>query len=153
MLEKENFDLILSGLQSDDIGNGQLGVLLAEHLNMSHGSLVMETKMDSTEKIKVKRELENGWFQWATLDLPASITIQSGSNKPRYASLRGIMMMKRKTIDIVRLTELNSAINEQLTLKELYAPIKSKKTEKINGTSQEIADRIFTILKEDLMLL
>jgi electron transfer flavoprotein beta subunit len=153
VIEKENFDLILSGLQSDDIGNGQLGVLLAEHLNMSHGSLVMETKMDSTEKIKVKRELENGWFQWATLDLPASITIQSGINKPRYASLRGIMMMKRKTIDTVKLTELNAAIDEQLTLKELYAPIKSKKTEKINGSSQEIADRIFTILKEDLMLL
>ena len=128
-------------------------MLLAEHLNMSHGSLVMETKMDSTEKIKVKRELENGWFQWATLDLPASITIQSGINKPRYASLRGIMMMKRKTIDTVKLTELNAAIDEQLTLKELYAPIKSKKTEKINGSSQEIADRIFTILKEDLMLL
>ena len=93
----ENFDLILSGLQSDDIGNGQLGVLIAEHLQMSHGSLVMETETSDNTKIKVKRELENGWFQWSELDLPASLTIQSGINKPRYASLRGIMMMKKKT--------------------------------------------------------
>ena len=100
----ENFDLILSGLQSDDIGNGQLGVLMAEHLQMSHGSLVMETETSDNTKIKVKRELENGWFQWSELDLPASLTIQSGINKPRYASLRGIMMMKKKPIQTIKAT-------------------------------------------------
>ena len=108
VFNEENFDLILSGLQSDDIGNGQLGVLMAEHLNMSHGSLVMQTESSDNTKIKVKRELENGWFQWSELELPASLTIQSGINKPRYASLRGIMMMKKKPIKSVKLSEIDT---------------------------------------------
>ncbi len=153
ILESENFDLIFTGLQSDDIGNGQLGVLIAEHLNMSHASLAMETNIENTEKIKVKRELENGWFQWATLQLPASITIQSGINKPRYASLRGIMMMKKKTIDVKKISELNLDLGKNLTLKSLYAPQQTKETEKIEGTTDEIVEKMYTILKEDLQIL
>ena len=153
ILSSENFNLILTGLQSDDIGNGQLGVLIAEHLNMSHASLVMETKFDNTEKIEVKRELENGWFQWAALNLPASITIQSGINKPRYASLRGIMMMKKKNIDIKKLSALDIDLKKKLSLKNLYIPLKSKETEKIEGTADDMADRIYHILKEDLRLI
>ena len=153
ILNTENFDLILTGLQSDDIGNGQLGVLMAEHLNMSHASLAMETKFENNEKIKIKRELENGWFQWASLNLPASITIQSGINKPRYASLRGIMMMKKKTIDIKKLSALNVDLKKKLSLKNLYVPLKSKETEKIEGTTDEMVDRIYHILKEDLRLI
>ena len=153
ILSEEKFDLILTGLQSDDMGNGQLGVLLAEHLNMSHASLAMETNLENTEKIKVKRELENGWFQWATLNLPASITIQSGINKPRYASLRGIMMMKKKPIDVKKLSTLNINLEKKLSLKNLYVPLKSKETEKIEGTADEIVDRIHHILKEDLRLI
>ena len=106
----------------------------------------------NAEKIKVKRELENGWFQWATLTLPASITIQSGINKPRYASLRGIMMMKKKTIDVKKLSDLDITLDEKITLKSLYVPQKSKETEKIEGSSDEIADRLYQLLKEDLRL-
>ena len=153
VLESENFDLIFTGLQSDDIGNGQLGVLIAEHLNMSHASLAMETNIENTETIKVKRELENGWFQWTNLNLPASITIQSGINKPRYASLRGIMMMKKKTIDVKKISELNIEINKTLNLKSLYIPQQTKEIEKIEGSTDEIVDRIYTILKEDLQIL
>ena len=126
-LKAEGFDLILSGLQSDDIGNGQLGVLLAEHLNMSHGSLVMETNISDNSKIKIKRELENGWFQWSELDLPASLTIQSGINKPRYASLRGIMMMKKKPINTIKLSEINAGANKIDNLKSMYVPQKNKR--------------------------
>jgi len=152
ILESENFDLILSGLQSDDMGNGQLGVLIAEHLNMSHASLAMETKFENSDKINVKRELENGWFQWTELNLPASITIQSGINKPRYASLRGIMMMKKKTIDMKKISDLNISSEQKISLKSLYAPQKSKETEKIEGTTEEIVNRIYEILKEDLRI-
>ena len=98
-LKEENFDLILSGLQSDDQGNSQLGLLIAELLNMSHATLVMGTEIISDSTIKVKRELESGWFQWTELTLPASISIQSGINTPRYATLKGIMMVKKKTVD------------------------------------------------------
>ena len=152
-LNEENFDLILSGLQSNDYGYAQIGILISEILNCSHASLVMGTEILNDNSIKVKRELENGWFQWATLNLPASITIQSGINKPRYASLRGIMMMKKKPIDIKKLSTLDVDLEKKLSLKNLYVPLKSKETEKIEGSPDEIADRIHHILKEDLRLI
>ena len=89
-IKDENFDLILSGLQSDDTGMGQTGVLVGELLNMSVATLAIQTDIDK-EKIRVKRELESGWFQWVTLGSSASVTIQSGINQPRYPSLKGIM--------------------------------------------------------------
>ena len=153
VFNEENFDLILSGLQSDDIGNGQLGVLMAEHLNMSHGSLVMQTESSDNKKIKVKRELENGWFQWSELELPASLTIQSGINKPRYASLRGIMMMKKKPIKIVKLSEVDTNAEKIENLKSMYIPQKTKETVRVDGTPDEIAEKLHNILKNDLGLL
>jgi electron transfer flavoprotein beta subunit len=153
ILKDENFDLILSGLQSDDMGNGQLGVLLAEHLNMSHGSLVMETNISDNTKIKVKRELENGWFQWSELDIPSSLTIQSGLNKPRYSSLRGIMMMKKKPIKIIKLSEINTEAHKIDNLKSMYIPQKIKETIKIEGTSDEVAEKLHDILKNELGLI
>ena len=153
VFNEENFDLILSGLQSDDIGNGQLGVLMAEHLNMSHGSLVMQTESSDNTKIKVKRELENGWFQWSELELPASLTIQSGINKPRYASLRGIMMMKKKPIKTIKLSEVDTNAEKIENLKSMYIPQKTKETIRVDGTPDEIAEKLHNILKNDLGLL
>ena len=101
-LEEGGYDLILSGLQSDDSGNCQLGLLIAELLKTSHSSLVMSTEMVNDNTIKIKQELENGWFQWTELSLPASLTIQSGINNPRYASLPvkyiKIKLMKKNDI-------------------------------------------------------
>tara|TARA_Y100000996_G_C22545753_1_gene651750 strand:- start:1508 stop:2281 length:774 start_codon:yes stop_codon:yes gene_type:complete len=153
VLSDESFDLILSGLQSDDIGNGQLGVLLSEHLSMSHASLVMETNMNDANTIKVKRELENGWFQWSELDLPASLTIQSGINKPRYASLRGIMMMKKKPIKTIKLSEINANTENKISLKSMYIPQKTKETQKIEGSADEAAEKVYEVLKNELGLL
>ena len=153
VLKDENFDLIFSGLQSDDMGNGQLGVLLAEHLNMSHGSLGMETNISDSSKIKIKRELENGWFQWSELDLPSSLTIQSGINKPRYASLRGIMMMKKKTINTVKLSEIDTNANKIDNLKSMYIPQKTKETVKVEGSADEVAEKLHNILKNELGLI
>ena len=153
VLKEEKFDLILSGLQSDDMGNGQLGILLAEHLNTSHGSLVMETNISDNSKIKVKRELENGWFQWSELEIPASLTIQSGINKPRYASLRGIMMMKKKPIETIKLSEINACANKINNLKSMYIPQKTKETIKIDGTADEVAEKLHNILKNELGLI
>ena len=89
-LKSENFDLILSGLQSDDLGHGQTGIIIGELLNMSTGSLAVSTKLDGNQ-IAIKQELEAGFFQNVRMTLPASITIQSGLNTPRYPSLKGIM--------------------------------------------------------------
>ena len=123
-LQNQEFDLILSGLQSDDSGNCQLGLLIAELLNTSHSSLVMSTELINESIIKVKQELESGWFQWVELDLPASLTIQSGINTPRYAALREIMMAKNKPLEKIEvdITDYNTT----LSLEKLYIPVNAK---------------------------
>ena len=111
-LKSENFDLILTGLQSDDTGMGQTGILIGEMLGFSTATLVIQTDL-SQDKIKVKRELESGWFQWVELPLPASISIQSGLNTPRYPSLKGIMGAKKKEIKIVSTSSLTTGSKVQ----------------------------------------
>jgi len=153
-LQEENFDLILSGLQSDDQGNSQLGLLLAELLNMSHASLVMGTEVLNDNTIKVKRELEGGGFQWTKLSLPASISIQSGINTPRYATLKGIMMVKNKSTDQLSAQDLGVE-NElpMVSLKKLYVPEKSKETVFIDGSADEIAEKLVDVFKNELKVL
>ncbi len=153
-IREEKFDLILSGLQSDDQGNSQLGLLLAELLDMSHASLGMGTEMTGDSGIKVKRELESGWFQWTELTLPASISIQSGINSPRYATLKGIMMVKKKTVDELNAEAVGgNSINSKVQLKNLYIPEKSKETTFIDGSPDEISDKLVDIFKNEIKVL
>ena len=93
---------MFTGLQSDDMGMGQTGVLIGEILGMSTATLAVETEI-SEKTIKIKRELESGWFQWVSLPIPASVSIQSGLNVPRYPSLKGIMGAKKKEIKPVNI--------------------------------------------------
>ena len=97
-IEKEKPDIVLTGLQSDDFGAAQTGVVLAEFLGLPHSTIIMEIQVEGGA-LRVKRELEGGWFQWIGLPLPAVITIQSGINKPRYATLKGIMAAKKKPVE------------------------------------------------------
>src|SRR6476646_716320 len=96
-IRDEKFDLVLTGLQSDDLGFGQVGVVLAEKLGMPHATIIMEVQA-ADGGLRVKRELEGGWFQWVALPMPALLTIQSGINQLRYATLKGIMAAKKKEI-------------------------------------------------------
>ena len=151
VFKEEKFDLILSGLQSDDHGNSQLGLLLAELLNMSHATLVMGTEIQNNESIKVKRELESGWFQWTELDLPASLTIQSGINTPRYSSLRGIMMVKNKPIDKLTANEITTEkLTPPVKLNKIYIPKKAKETTYLDGSPDEISEKLVDIFKYEI---
>src|SRR5919199_2224039 len=96
-MRDEKFDAILTGLQSDDQGFAQVGVILAEKLGLPHATIIMEVNIQGSE-LRVKRELEGGWFQWVAMPLPAVLTIQSGINQLRYATLKGIMAAKKKEI-------------------------------------------------------
>ena len=96
----EKIDLVLTGLQSDDQGFAQVGVILAEKLGMTHATIIMDLQIDGPT-LRVKRELEGGWFQWVSMPLPAVLTIQSGINQLRYATLKGIMAAKKKEIRAV----------------------------------------------------
>ena len=146
VLKEENFDLILSGLQSDDTGMGQTGVLIGEMLGVSTATLAIETKL-TEGNIRVKRELESGWFQWVTLPLPASISIQSGLNTPRYPSLKGIMGAKKKEIKYIPL-ELDS--DQAQTIDKVFIPQTSKQTEVIEEDADVAVNRIMEILKSEI---
>jgi electron transfer flavoprotein beta subunit len=151
-IEKENFDLILTGLQSDDQGFGQTGVLLAELLGRPHATIIMA--IEATDgRLKLKRELEAGWFQWVELPLPAVITIQSGINKPRYATLKGIMAAKKKDIATVDRATLGVAAAQTQKIERIYVPTKTKKTEFITGSPKEIAAQFIEKLRHEARVL
>ncbi|MGH9704321.1 MAG: electron transfer flavoprotein subunit beta/FixA family protein [Candidatus Acidiferrales bacterium] len=151
-VQKENFDLVLTGLQSDDQGFGQTGVLLAELLGLPHATIIMQIDV-ADGRMKLKRELEAGWFQWVELPLPAVLSIQSGINKVRYATLKGIMAAKKKEIATVPRASLG--VNSPLTqrVQKIYVPQKAKKTEFITGTPKEIAAKLMEKLKHDARVL
>ena len=151
VMKNENFDLILSGLQSDDLGLSQTGVLIGEMLGYSTATLVVETLIEGSS-LKVKRELESGWFQWVSFPFPASISIQSGLNSPRYPSLKGIMGAKRKDIKVISQNEHSENLKSQ-HIEKLSLPKTNKKTEIINGNSEEAIDRIVKILKSEIKVL
>ena len=151
VLKEENFDLILTGLQSDDTGMGQTGVLIGEMLGISTATLAIETDvMDG--QIKVKRELESGWFQWIQLPLPASISIQSGLNTPRYPSLKGIMGAKKKEIKAIHASELYNGTKSQ-SMNSIFLPTTSKKTEVIEGEVDQVVEKIVEILRSEIKVI
>jgi electron transfer flavoprotein beta subunit len=144
-MEGERFDLVLTGLQSDDQGFGQTGVILAERLGLPHATIIMEVSVESGS-VKVKRELEGGWFQWVTMPLPAVLTIQSGINQLRYATLKGIMAAKKKEIKQVVPGEVVAA---QQKIVALHAPEKSKKTQILSGSPADAAKELVRKLREE----
>ena len=151
-LRDESFDLILTGLQSDDLGLGQVGVLLGEMLGMSTATLVIGTEISETTA-RVKRELEGGWFQWTTLKMPASISIQSGINTPRYPSLKGIMGAKKKEIRSVTREEVTGGVEILQTLEKIYVPQKVKRTEMIEGETDQVVAKLIDVFKRDIKVL
>lgn len=150
-IQQEGVDLVLTGLQSDDQGFGQTGVVLAEKLAMPHATIIMEVQAAGDGKsLRVKRELEGGWFQWVTLPLPALLTIQSGINQLRYATLKGIMAAKKKEIRKVPAPALAPATQR---IAALYFPEKGKKTQMLPGSPAESAKELVKRLREEARVL
>ena len=144
-LREERFDLVLTGLQSDDQGAAQTGVILADRLDLPHATIVMDVQI-AVPLLRVKRELEGGWFQWVEMPLPALLTIQSGINQLRYATLKGIMAAKKKEIRKVTPAELPPA---RVAVVSLDVPRKTKQTQMIAGSSAEAAKSLVQKLKDE----
>jgi electron transfer flavoprotein beta subunit len=127
-IREEQPDMVLTGLQSDDYGFAQTGVILAEVLGLPHATIVIEVDY-SGEQLRVKRELESGWYQWYTMQTPCVLTIQSGINQIRYATLKGIMAAKKKEIrEVQPATDATSAGQFQQVTR-IYLPLKQKQTQ------------------------
>jgi electron transfer flavoprotein beta subunit len=144
-MRDQQFDLILTGLQSDDQGFAQTGVVIAERLGLPHATIIMEVQA-TDGGLRVKRELEAGWFQWVSLPLPAVLTIQSGINQLRYATLKGIMAAKKKEIKQVAAPAGLAASQRILSL---AVPQKTKHTEMITGSPAEVAAQLVRTLREE----
>jgi electron transfer flavoprotein beta subunit len=142
----EGFDLVLAGLQSDDQGFGQVGVVLAEKLGMPHATIIMEVQVSPGQGLRVKRELEGGWFQWVSLPLPALLTIQSGINQLRYATLKGIMAAKKKEI---RKVAPAAAAGATQRIVAMYLPEKGKKTQMLTGSASDAARQLVAKLRDE----
>jgi electron transfer flavoprotein beta subunit len=152
-IQDEKFDLIFTGLQSDDYGFAQTGVILAELLGLPHATIIMQ--IEKTDGgIKVKRELEAGYFQFVEMPLPAVLTIQSGINKLRYATLIGIKQAKNKPLRKVTMPEVQASVGPNLQkIEKMYVPQKSKKTEYLEGGAGEIAKKLVEKLKNEVRVL
>jgi electron transfer flavoprotein beta subunit len=151
-VKAENPDLILTGLQSDDLGYGQTGVVLAELLGIASSTIIMQVEVND-KSIRVKRELEDGWFQHITMPLPAVLTIQSGINKLRYATLMGIKKAKSKEIKRVTLAELGAAATATATIDKIYIPHKSKQTQIFEGDAKSAAAKLVEKLKFEVRVI
>jgi electron transfer flavoprotein beta subunit len=152
-IKDEQFDLIFTGLQSDDYGYAQTGVVLAELLGWPHATIIMQIEK-SDSGIRVKRELEAGYFQFVDMPLPAVLTIQSGINKLRYATLIGIKQAKNKPMRKVALADVQSSIGPNLQkIERLYIPQKSKNTEFLDGPPAEIAKKLVDKLRNEVRVL
>jgi electron transfer flavoprotein beta subunit len=144
-MKDETFDLVLTGLQSDDQGFAQVGVIMAERLGISHSTIIMEVQIEGGV-LRVKRELEGGWFQWVAMPLPALLTIQSGINQLRYATLKGIMAARKKEI---RKAPAGAVPAAKQKIVSLYAPEKGKKTHMIGGSPADAAKELIRLLREE----
>ncbi len=144
-MKDEKFDLVLTGLQSDDQGHGQTGVILAERLGMPSSTIIMDVQIENNA-LRVKRELEGGWFQWIAMPLPALLTIQSGINQLRYATLKGIMAAKKKEI---RKAPLPDGLQPSQQIVSLAVPTRSKQTQMITGSPADAAKELVRRLREE----
>ena len=151
-MAEERFDLVLTGLQSDDQGHAQMGVVLAERLGIPHSTIIMDVQVEppaagsGTGTLRVKRELEGGWFQWVAMPLPALLTIQSGINQLRYATLKGIMAAKKKEI---RKVPMPPGAQPSQQIVSLSVPARAKQTQMIQGSPQEVARELVKRLREE----
>jgi len=148
----ENPDLILTGLQSDDLGSGQTGVVMAELLGVPHSTIIMQVEVDGA-RIRVKRELEDGWFQHIGMPLPAVLTIQSGLNKLRYATLMGIKKSRTKEVRRVTPADLGGAAAPVVGIAKVYAPQKQKQAQIFEGDAKTAAAQLVEKLKFEARVL
>jgi len=148
-------DLVLAGVQSDDLGTGATGVMLAEFLGWVHATVAIAVQANpEAGTVQVERELEGGVIESVELSLPAVLTIQYGANQPRYASLKGIMAAKKKPFDVWSIDDFGVEDNDALMdIKELAIPDKKSRVEILSGTPEESVTLLVEKLRKEAKVL
>jgi len=147
---EEDPDLVLSGVQSNDVAFGATGVALAEELGFEWGAVVNELDVDRESGVaSVHRELEGGVEELTDIELPAVLTIQTGINEPRYASLRGIRQAQSKPLDVHTPDDLGVEMGESsLSLSSLEVPETESDVTLFEGSAEDTAAELAEFLKE-----
>jgi electron transfer flavoprotein beta subunit len=145
-LEPEQPDLILTGLQSDDLGHGQTGVVLAELMGLPHATIIMQVELNNGS-LRVKRELEEGWFQYVQIPLPALLAVQSGISRLRYATLMGIRTAQNKPVRRLRAAELGVKPNPCVSVSRVYLPHHIRETQMLEGSPKRVAAKLVERLR------
>ncbi len=149
-IRSENADIVLTGLQSDDMGFGQTGVIMAELLGFAHATIVLDVEVNDSA-VRVKRELEDGWFQHVTLPLPAVLTVQSGIKKLRYATLMGIKKAKTREVRVVTVPAFDE--DGSTDSRQVYTPSRSKAIQLFSGDAHQAAKQLVEKLKFEARVL
>jgi electron transfer flavoprotein beta subunit len=153
-------DLVLAGVQSDDLGTGMTGTMMAEFLQWAHATVVVGVEANpDAKRLKARRELEGGINETVELHTPAVLTIQFGINQPRYASLKGIMAAKKKEFKVWTASDLGLAENQtgkagaMYDVKEILIPERKSKVEMLTGTPDEVAAKLVEKLRKEAKVL
>ncbi len=148
------YDLILTGVQTEDDGYGQVGPTLAAMLGIRHAAVVNQIEVIENGRARIHRELEGGLDEVLDLELPAVLTIQSGINEPRYVSIMGIRKVAKMEIKVLGLSELSMKPDEagepgsMTVVERVFFPPVGEGAQILDGTVDQIAERAFTIIKE-----
>ena len=143
-------DLVLTGVQSDDDNCGIVGIMLAEHLGLSHAAVVTGVEPEGDEAT-INVELEGGMDEVSKIRLPSLLSIQTGINEPRYVSIMGIRKAGKKELKVLRVEDLNLTeddLTPRTVVEEVFLPPETEGAEMIEGDASKVAEEIIRILTE-----
>jgi len=149
-----SYDLILTGVQSEDHGYGQVGPTLAGLLSLPHAAVVNQIENIEGKTARVHRELEGGLEEVLDIDLPAVLTIQSGINEPRYVSIMGIRKVAKKEVRVSGLGDLGMKPDEagergsRTVVESVFLPPVGEGAQMLEGAMDSVAEKVVSILKE-----
>ena len=151
--EEEEPDLVLSGVQAADDANGATGVALAERLGVEWAAVVNAMELDADAGVaSVRRELEGGVEELTDVELPAVLTIQTGINEPRYASLRGIRQAQRKPLEVYDLDDVGldeSVVDSPVERTDMYEPESEGNATVWEGSPEDTAESLAEFLRDE----
>jgi len=143
-------DLVFTGVQRDDLNEGAVGTMLAEHLGLTHAEVVRRVEPAGNEAT-IRVELEGGTDEVSKIKLPALLSIQTGINEPRYVSIMGIRKAAKKELNVAGVDTLGLAaadLQPRTTVEEIFLPPETEGAQFIEGDPATIAEEILRILKE-----
>jgi electron transfer flavoprotein beta subunit len=151
-VQKNKYDLILTGVQAED-GGAEVGGMLASLLDYPFASLVNSIEVLDGTKLKISREIAGGNKEMNEIDLPCVLSIQTGINEPRYVGMRGIRQVASVEIPTYGAADLgldpNSVGDAAAKVKrtDYFVPTLGKSAEILQGSREEIIDNLIGLLK------